>query len=80
MSAVTLNLRIAPSAMQKMINKSSKQKSAEVLPTLPEDLNHLQDDCLILDILNAKSLEPQIVGIRQVRIGSFKLKSLNIKK
>ncbi len=67
MSAVTLNLRIASSALQKMTNKSSKQKSAEVLPSLPEDLRHLQSDPLVLEIVSAQSLEPQIVGIRQVK-------------
>ncbi len=64
MSAVTLNLRT--SNVSKIGNKSSKQKCAESLPSLPPDLDHLHQDPLISDILNAISLDPQIVAIRKV--------------
>ena len=66
MSAVTLNLRT--SNVAKISNKSSKQKSAECLPNLPPDLDHLHQDPLTCDILNALSLDAQIVAIRKVSL------------
>jgi hypothetical protein len=66
MSAVTLNLRIAPGAQQKLCNKSSRQKSAEILPEIPEHLKFLLQDDKVESLVNAQLLEPQIVGLRKV--------------
>ena len=63
MSAVTLSLRLAPS---KLANKSSKQKSGEILPQLPNYLSHLQTETFVFEIVQANSLEAQIVAIRKV--------------
>ena len=63
MSAVTLSLRLAPT---KLTNKSSKQKSGEILPQLPNYLSHLQSETLVGEIVQANSLEAQIVAIRKV--------------
>jgi hypothetical protein len=75
MSAVTLNLRIAPSVLPKMMNKSSKQKPSECLPSLPEELIHLHQDVLTRDIIKAQSLEAQIIGIRQAAKSESNLRS-----
>jgi hypothetical protein len=66
MSAVTLSLRLAKPSGQNMANKSSRQKPAESLPPhLPDDFD-AQDEQLRA-VLNAESLEAQILGIRKVR-------------
>ena len=74
MSAVTLSLRLAPT---KLTNKSSKQKSGEILPELPNYLIHLQSETLVGDIVHANSLEAQIVAIRKV--SSVKITKLTMK-
>ena len=68
MSAVTLSLRVSSANVQKLSNKSTKLKAAEILPPLPQDLKSVCDVEKFESIVNAQSLEAQIIGIREVSI------------
>ena len=68
MSAVTLSLRVSSANVQKLSNNSTKVKAAEILPPLPQDLKSVCDVEKFESIVNAQSLEAQIIGIREVSI------------
>jgi len=51
--------------------KSSRKKPPELLPTFSDDLNNLKTEQIVASVLEACSLEGQILAIRAVSQKNF---------